>query len=140
VALSLHLGAVLSQAYWPYVSMVTSFTEDLLLSPLTIKGGYAKVPDGPGLGIEVDDNALDRLRMKAPYKLELPRRIYTFNVGDGRSRKYSTTEQLWADTQVHGNMPVQPRGSSLDILDDDGSKEFNSLFKAASATPIWDIG
>jgi L-alanine-DL-glutamate epimerase-like enolase superfamily enzyme len=139
VALSLHLGAVLSQAYWPYVSMVTSFTEDLLVHPLTIKGGYAKVPDGPGLGIEVDDNALDRLRMQEPYALTLPRRIYTFNLGDGRSRKYATVEQLWADTQVHGNMPVQPRGSSLDILDDDGSKEFSKLFDVAREAPIWDI-
>lgn len=139
VALSLHLGAVMSQAHWPYVSMVTSFMEDLLASPLTIKGGYAKVPEGPGLGIEVDDNALDRLRMKAPYNLELPRRVYAFNIGDGRSKKYSTPEQLWSDTQVNGNMPVQPRGSSLDILDDDGSKDFDSLFKAASVAPIWDV-
>ena len=139
VALSLHLGAVLSQAYWPYVSMVTSFTEDLLVSPLTIKGGFAKVPDGPGLGIEVDEDALDRLRMQPPYTLELPRRIYTFGLGDGRSRKYATTEQLWADTQVHGNMPVQNRGTYLDILDDDGSKEFDKLFKSASRTPIWDV-
>jgi L-alanine-DL-glutamate epimerase-like enolase superfamily enzyme len=139
VALSLQLGAILSQAHWPYVSMVTSFKEDLLATPLTIKGGYAKVPDGPGLGIEVDDNALDRLRMKPPYKLQLPRRIYTFNVGDGRSKKYATVAQLWADTQIQGNMPHQHRGSSMEILDDDGSKSFDSLFAQASKHPIWDV-
>lgn len=139
VALSLQLGAVLSQAHWPYVSMVTSFTEDLLKTPLTIKGGYAKVPDGPGLGIEVDDAALDRLRINPPYELKLPRRIYTFNVGDGRSKKYTTPAQIWADTQVQSNMPHQPIGSSLEILDDDGSKSFDELFKRASAQPIWDV-
>lgn len=139
VALSLQLGAVLSQAHWPYVSMVTSFTEDLLATPLEIKGGYAKVPSGPGLGIDVDDKALDRLRINPPYDLILPRRIYTFNIGDGRSKKYATVAQIWADTQVQGNVPHQPRGSSLEILDDDGSKTFEHLYAKALQEPIWDV-
>jgi L-alanine-DL-glutamate epimerase-like enolase superfamily enzyme len=31
--------------------------------PLEQKGGYLPVPDGPGLGIEVDEAALARLRV-----------------------------------------------------------------------------
>ena len=77
--------------------------------------------------------------MKPPYKLQLPRRIYTFNVGDGRSKKYATVAQLWADTQIQGNMPHQHRGSSMEILDDDGSKSFETLFTQASKHPIWDV-
>jgi len=139
VALSLHLGAVLSQAHWPYVSMVTSFTEDLLAQPLEIKGGYAKVPTAPGLGVKIDDKALDRLRINPPYDLAVPRRIYTFNLGDGRSKKYANVAQIWADTIVRGNVPHQPRGSSLEILDDDGSKDFDQIHSRALLEPIWDV-
>jgi hypothetical protein len=47
--------------------------------------------------------------------------------------------QLWADTQIQGNMPHQHRGSSMEILDDDGSKSFDSLFAQAIKHPIWDV-
>ncbi len=33
---------------------------DLLVSPLTVKDGHIAVPDGPGLGIEIDEDALQR--------------------------------------------------------------------------------
>lgn len=40
--------------------------EDLLAQPLKIEGGYAYPPEGPGLGVEIDMNVLDRWRRNAP--------------------------------------------------------------------------
>ena len=34
----------------------------ILKNPLEVKDGYLDVPDGPGLGIELDDNMIDILR------------------------------------------------------------------------------
>ena len=55
-ALSLQLGAVLSHARWPAVNCMNIYQQDLLATPLEIQGGYARTPDGPGLGIEVDED------------------------------------------------------------------------------------
>jgi len=38
--------------------------DDLLVEPLEIENGFVKVPTGPGLGVEVDDKALERYRVK----------------------------------------------------------------------------
>jgi L-alanine-DL-glutamate epimerase-like enolase superfamily enzyme len=40
--------------------------EDLLKQPLKIEGGYAYPPEGPGLGVEIDMNVLERWRRNAP--------------------------------------------------------------------------
>ncbi len=37
--------------------------DDLIREPLTIEHGHVRVPEGPGLGIELDEDALDRYRV-----------------------------------------------------------------------------
>ena len=37
---------------------------DMVLQPLVLKDGYLEVPDAPGLGIELNDTALARLRLR----------------------------------------------------------------------------
>jgi len=37
---------------------------DLLVEPIEIKNGYAKVPDKPGLGVELDEKAIEKYRIK----------------------------------------------------------------------------
>ena len=137
VALSLHLGAVIAGAKHPYVSMVTSFTHEILRDPLEVVAGYTKVPQSPGLGVVVDEAKINALTLHDKYPLELPRRIYSFYLDDGRVRIYTSVDQLWVDTSLSGEMPVQPERSSLGIRDDDGSVEFDALFQRALAHPIW---
>lgn len=139
VAMSLHVASVLSHARGPAVSMVTAFSEDLLASPLEVQGGFAHVPNGPGLGIQVDETALNRLRVDPSFKLELPRRILSVAFADGRVRHFATTKQLWADFGVNGTLPVQSRGARLNLLDDDSSKDFNDLYRQAANSPVWEV-
>jgi muconate cycloisomerase len=40
--------------------------EDLLARPLRIEGGYAYPPEGPGLGVEIDPEVLERWHRSAP--------------------------------------------------------------------------
>lgn len=37
--------------------------DDLIRTPLSIESGHVRVPEGPGLGVELDDDALDRYRV-----------------------------------------------------------------------------
>ncbi len=60
-----HLGAVLSHATWPTISCINLYTEQLLQSPVEVSGGYQAVPDGPGLGVQIDVAAVERHRVSA---------------------------------------------------------------------------
>ena len=55
--MALHLGAVLSHAQWPAITCHELYTHSLLSERIDVVGGYARVPDAPGLGMEVDEAA-----------------------------------------------------------------------------------
>lgn len=139
LAMSLHVASVLTHARWPAVAMTSSFQEDLLAESIPIVGGFARVPDGPGLGITVDEDALDRLRTDDRAAPALARRIYSFVIGSGRTRHYATPQQLWTDCEQNGSLPVQAAGTRLDVTEDDGSAGFAELHARAVMEPVWDV-
>ncbi len=58
-----HLGAVLSHAQHPAITCHELWESDLLTQRLEVRDGYIDVSDAPGLGIEVDESAIDRYRV-----------------------------------------------------------------------------
>jgi L-alanine-DL-glutamate epimerase-like enolase superfamily enzyme len=63
-AASLHLNAY--QRRGVYVEFNTSqgpLSRALVKSPLQLSDGYVKVPDGPGLGVEVDEETISKFRI-----------------------------------------------------------------------------
>jgi len=138
-ALSLHLGAVLPFAQWPSVNCLNNYADDLLAAPLEIVGGYARVPEGPGLGVEIDEAALTRYKMSPPYELPRPKLLLTVTWPGGRARHYATIQQCWSDA-FNGNIPAQERGARMTVRKDDGSKEWADLYARAEQSPVWDRG
>jgi hypothetical protein len=137
-ALLLHLGAVLPLAQWPAVSCLNIYADDLIVEPLTIVGGYMKVPDAPGLGVGVDEEALARYKMEPPYKISLPKRLLSVVWPGGRVVHYTDMlEQCWPDFKA-GNQPVHERGVRLEIHPDDGSPEWAELYARAQVAPVRD--
>jgi L-alanine-DL-glutamate epimerase-like enolase superfamily enzyme len=136
-ALSAHLGAVLPYAQWPAISCLNIYSDDLLAEPLTIQGGYVKVPEGPGLGIEIDEAALARFRMTPPYWVEYPRQVLSVVWPGGRVMHYTSMEQCWADFRA-GNQPAQERGVQLEMHPDDGTPEWADLYARANRAPVRD--
>jgi L-alanine-DL-glutamate epimerase-like enolase superfamily enzyme len=134
-ALSLHLGAVLKRAVWPAVNCLNNFADDLLQNALEIVGGYARVPEGPGLGVEVDEEALTRYRMRPPHALPRPRLLLQVVWPQGFAMWYRDMQQCWDDF-LAGNQPVQERGVRMETLVDDGSKEWAELFQRLQRGPI----
>jgi hypothetical protein len=135
--LSLHLGAVLPAAQWPSVNCLNIYTDDLLVDPLTIQGGYARVPDGPGLGIEVDEAALTRFKMEPPYELPKPRLLLSVHWPGGHIRHYAGIRQCWDDAKL-GSIPAQERGVTMQVRSDDGSPEWATLYARAEQGPVVD--
>jgi L-alanine-DL-glutamate epimerase-like enolase superfamily enzyme len=64
VAASLHFVAVLDQPTWSEFSVADSpLVNGILATPFELRDGRLDVPTGPGLGIELDDELVERMRM-----------------------------------------------------------------------------
>jgi hypothetical protein len=133
--LSLHLGAVLPFAQWPSVNCLNNYADDLLVSPIEIVGGCARVPEAPGLGIVVDEDALTKYKMAPPYSLPKPRLLLEVIWPNNHRRMYADIWQVWADAQ-NGSIPAQERGARMVTHADDGSKEWADLLAHAQAGPV----
>jgi L-alanine-DL-glutamate epimerase-like enolase superfamily enzyme len=161
-AMVAHLGAILTHARWPAITCMNNYSDDLLTEPLTIEGGQVRVPEGPGLGVTVDEAALEKYQMEPPYDLPERRHIITVSWPDGRrvhfarmtrppasgSAPYSHVHfadgsraevgrQCWEDF-LAGNHPAFLRGVRMDVRKDDGSAEFTSLYERALRGPVRD--
>jgi L-alanine-DL-glutamate epimerase-like enolase superfamily enzyme len=64
-ASSLHLNAYLMNAlYLEYNVSTASVLTQLCKEPIQMQEGYIPVPDGPGLGVEVDEVVVERFRVQ----------------------------------------------------------------------------
>ena len=92
------------------------------------------MPEEPGLGVEMDVDAIETYRVdKADHAL--PRRMIKVNRPSGLNVYFANTKQKWVFFG-NGNMPVDEWGSSTEYLDDDGSKSFEELFARAEVAPV----
>ncbi|AWT59830.1 MAG: Mandelate racemase [Candidatus Moanabacter tarae] len=123
---SVHLGAVLSHARWPAIPCINIFSNPLIKG-FRVEGGCLRVPEDPGLGIEVDRDAIENFRVESDFKLEIKRQIHTINWPDGKKAYYSngSYRQDFLDGKILGFLP----GISLDLEVDDGSKEFDQRYR-----------
>jgi len=135
-ALSVQLGAVLPMAQWPSVNCLNNYADDLLVNPIKIQGGYAQVPDAPGLGYEIDEAALTKYKMEPPYEIPRPRMILSIVWPGNRVKHYATMAQVWVDG-LGGHIPVQDRGARMVVRRDDGSSEWTDLHNRCQINPVW---
>jgi muconate cycloisomerase len=63
-AAALHLACAVPKADWGVSLTHFYLAEDIVRRPLALDGGLVALPDGPGLGIEVDEAAVERFRVK----------------------------------------------------------------------------
>ena len=137
-AMSTHLGAVLPFAQWPTITCLNNYTDSLLVEPLTIQGGYLRVPDGPGLGVELDEAALTRYKMEPPYRLPDERHILSVVWAGGRVVHFANMkDHCWPHFKA-GNDPAQEPGVRLEVWNDDGTKEWKDLHARLQDGPVRD--
>jgi len=65
-AASLHVNAVLPRSLFLEYNVSSSpMLRDIILNPIEMnKDGMIKVPQGPGLGILIDEKAIEKYRVK----------------------------------------------------------------------------
>lgn len=132
--MALHLSAVLTHSQWPTITCHELYEHPLLSERLPVVGGYARVPEAPGLGVEIDEEAMQRYRVeKADHSL--PRRLIKVSRTCGVNVYFANTAQKWVFFG-HTNQPVTEWGNRTELLDDDGSKTFADLYARASEAPV----
>ena len=65
-ALTLHVMAVLPTATGHSVNLDDQYEEDIATERIPVIEGFSPVPEGPGLGVEVDEEALARVAANKP--------------------------------------------------------------------------
>jgi len=132
--MALHLGAVLSHAQWPAITCHELYEHPLLRRRLEVVGGHAQVPEAPGLGVEIDEEALARYRVERADHA-LPRRLIKVSRACGVNAYFANTAQKWVFFgQI--NQPVTEWGNHTEYLDDDGSPAFARFHAQASRAPV----
>jgi hypothetical protein len=94
------------------------------------------VPDGPGLGVQIDEGAIERLRMAPPYVATPPRQLLTVRWAHGRTVHYTSMRPQCWDDHFAGNHPVQERGVTMTLHDDDGSPDWAERYARAALRPL----
>lgn len=125
---ALHLGAVLSHARWPSVNCHQLYTHQMIRPAIKVENGTAPVPEAPGLGVELDEEAVARFRIeplaRQPYPT--PNLLIAIRWPSGATSYYTHTQQYWDDFQ-NGRLPIFPRGVYLETVPDNGSREWKDL-------------
>lgn len=135
-ALSAHLGAVLRSAQWPTITCLNNYSDSLLIEPLTIRGGHLQVPDGPGLGVAVNEDALTKYKMEPPYEMPPERHIVSVVSPGGRVVHFHDIRNQCRPWFLAGNGRAQEPGVRLEIWDDDGSPEWADLYARVKVAPV----
>lgn len=137
-AWSLHFGAVLEQAVWPAVNCHQLYQHTLLKSPIPVKDGMAPVPDGPGLGYELDREQIELLRVEKPASRPEPPRLIETRWLDGRVMFFANTGEVnfVLNAARDGKVPFFERGVQTRLIPDDGSKRWQSLHQRGRKGPF----
>lgn len=130
-----HLGAVLPQAKWPAITCLNIWEDQMLKQPLVVKGGFYRVPEEPGLGVELNRKTLKRYAVDYT-TLDTPRHVYRYVRASGETTVYACGKQELHHVYPEDAQPISEVGSRLDVEEDDGSKRFERLYQEALKAPV----
>ncbi len=123
-----HLGSVLTHARWPAISCINMYSHHLLTEPVRVINGHQRVPDGPGLGVEVDEAAVEQYRV--------PQETLDEHARQGQLYIHPKPRLINAivypdDTCIYMENLSAPgtyvEGVRTEIWEDDGSQEWQDL-------------
>ena len=122
-AMALHMAAVLPTHTAHSISLDDQYEEDITTETIPVANGASPVPQGPGLGFEVDEEALEKVA--AQELVEKPRHVGVLHMPDGGTF-YGPG---YIDPgRVTGREEGDLRGFRSEIWEDDGGKDFAEVF------------
>lgn len=130
-----HVASVFIQGTLAHLAAHDLWQKDIVAPPQPT-AGLMTVPNEPGLGIAVDENAIATLRIDDEPRPPL-RRISTAIYPEGYCWHFAT-EQQRHEAYHFGDFPGFVPGIRLEIQEDDGSQDFDNLYNRCLAAPVFD--
>jgi L-alanine-DL-glutamate epimerase-like enolase superfamily enzyme len=127
-----HLAAVLSHARWPAVNVNNLYTESMIRPKFKVENGFAAVPEAPGLGVELDEDAVERYRIEPLKEEPGPPKdmLYAIRFPSGATSYYTDGRKYRRDFEA-GLLPVFLRGIHMEPIKDNGSREWREIHAKA---------
>ena len=126
-AFALHTAAVLPTMTQHAINLDDQYEEDYATTEIPVVDGFSPVPEGPGLGIEVDEEALRR--MAGQQEQEIPRVVGILRMPGG--------------SVYHGPEYVDPdgeegtvRGMQSELWTADGTEKFAAAYRRVQAEGV----
>lgn len=138
-AWSLHFGGVLTHAVWPAVNCHQLFTHPLLTEEIAISEGHADVPDQPGLGYELDRDAVEKFKCDKPAARPEPERLIETTWDDGKKMYIANdgTVNFMIKHAMNELIPYYEDGADTHLVPDDGGAEWRQLYEQARVQPVF---
>jgi len=121
-AMALHMAAVLPTHTAHTINLDDQYEEDITTERIPVIEGSSPVPERPGLGFEVDEDALARIAASQP--IEIPKHLGILRMPGGNTfygRSYISPSSLT------GREEGTIRGITSELWEDDGSEEFKRI-------------
>lgn len=127
-----HVASTCREALLSSLAAHDLWVKDVTALPRVVDG-WLPVPEGPGLGVAVDEKALDELRATPPPPDV--KRISTVVYPSGL-RWHFANEQQRHEAFYFGDLPGFVRGVRLEVREDDGSSRFADLHGRCEKRPV----
>jgi len=126
-AFALHFAAVLSHATWPAVNCHQLYIHPLIRPSIAVANGTAAIPEAPGLGVELDEDAVAKYRIEPLTRQpDPPEALLAVRWPTGAVNYYAYKTQYWDDFRS-GRFPLFVKGIRLDTIENNGSREWKEL-------------
>ena len=137
-AYSLHFGAVCSHATWPAVNCHQLYKHDLLKESIEVKEGFAAIPQKPGIGVELDREAIEKYKTEKPKSRPEPKRLMETSWPDGKRMYVANNGRVNFMITASKNMPYVQRGVKTRVIPNDGSDSWRHRYERARQKPFFE--
>lgn len=125
---AMHLAAVLTHARWPSINCNNLYEAGLVTPGIQVENGSARIPDGPGLGVELDEDAVERYRIEPLTERRVPPTDILLAIRwPSGGTTYYVSARLYRADFLAGKLPVFARGVYMEQIPDDGSRDWKDL-------------
>jgi L-alanine-DL-glutamate epimerase-like enolase superfamily enzyme len=131
-ALALHIAAVLPTHTAHTINLDDQYEEDITTERVPVIEGSSPVPEAPGLGYEVDEEALTRIAANTP--IEIPKHVGILRMPSGHTF-YGPS--YVSPSRVTGREEGTIRGIKSEVWEDDGSEAFVQIYERVQAEGIF---
>jgi L-alanine-DL-glutamate epimerase-like enolase superfamily enzyme len=135
---SKHFGAVMSHSTWPAVNCHQLYEHQLLVEPIKVEKGFSNIPNGPGLGCEIDWDTVEKYRVPKPPRRPEPQRLIETTWPDGRTMYTANdgTVNFMLRASQQGKTPYFEHGVFTKLVPDDGTDQWKQRYAKAQNGPF----